>query len=221
MGSSRIDIEDLIRRLRDVEAKEQIRDVLYRYARAIDRRDLSLLKSCYCPDGIDAHVGSFVGPAFHFAEDMVGGRQLGELSDHRHYVTNPMIEVEGNRAFVESSFLVTFELKLRNQAFADGQSEGRYLDIFHFRGEDWRIWRRLMIREKLIWRVRPEQPATVNNSAGLAANYPDDPIYRRFGIAELLPPEFVGEDRPWESVVAFLSSVAEGGKSDDLGGVRI
>ena len=39
---------------------QQIADVIYRYARGIDRLDFDLVRSCYHPDAYDDH-GSFKG----------------------------------------------------------------------------------------------------------------------------------------------------------------
>ena len=55
-GSARIsgmDLETLI-------AKQEITDVVYRYARGIDRLDFELVRSCYHPDAYDDH-GAFKG----------------------------------------------------------------------------------------------------------------------------------------------------------------
>ncbi|MEY3566868.1 MAG: hypothetical protein RLZ19_882, partial [Actinomycetota bacterium] len=44
----------------EVVAREHIRDVVYRYARGVDRRDFDLVRSCYHPDATDDH-GPFTG----------------------------------------------------------------------------------------------------------------------------------------------------------------
>ena len=57
----------------DLIAREQIRDVVYRYARGVDRRDFALVRGCYHPDATDDH-GRFVGNGWEFAERVVGTR---------------------------------------------------------------------------------------------------------------------------------------------------
>lgn len=47
MSTEQATLADLLKRLELVEAKEAIRDVLYRYARGADRGDIELFKSCY------------------------------------------------------------------------------------------------------------------------------------------------------------------------------
>ena len=49
-------------------ARDAIREVLARYARAIDRADDALLKSCYFDDAIEEHGSSFTGRAHAYVD---------------------------------------------------------------------------------------------------------------------------------------------------------
>ena len=49
------------KRLRDTVDKAELRELVDRYARAIDRRDMALLRACYHPDAIDNHGTLFSG----------------------------------------------------------------------------------------------------------------------------------------------------------------
>lgn len=51
--------------------QQDIRDVVYRYCRGIDRRDFDLVRRCYHEDGTDDH-GSFSGGADAFVEWVEG-----------------------------------------------------------------------------------------------------------------------------------------------------
>jgi SnoaL-like domain len=55
-------LERLEARVSQLTAERDIRDVLDRYARAADRCDVALMKSCYHRDAIDDH-GFFSGDA--------------------------------------------------------------------------------------------------------------------------------------------------------------
>ena len=44
--------------LPEMLAKHRIREVLSRYARAIDRGDGELLRTCYHPDAVEEHAGN-------------------------------------------------------------------------------------------------------------------------------------------------------------------
>src|SRR5918994_4808595 len=93
--------KDLEERLAVLEAREAIRDVLYRYTRGADRVDIELFKSCYWPDAYDAHR-FWNGNAHEFADWVIP--MLTQLHSSQHSITNPIIELAGDRAFVESQW---------------------------------------------------------------------------------------------------------------------
>ena len=100
-------LDRLAARLEVLEAREAIRDVLYRYARGADRCDLALFKSCYWPDANDCHW-FWNGNAHAFADWVIP--VLRELPNSQHSITNPIIDLalDGNpdRAFVECQWYV-------------------------------------------------------------------------------------------------------------------
>jgi len=141
--------------------RQQIIEVLHRYARAIDRCDVELLKSVYHDDATDAH-GSFDGNAHEFAEFMVP-RLKEQTSYGIHHVTNELVEIDGDRAIAESCLFGYHRVpggrksveKFFGEAYADrveaqGRIDeeqeyftgGRYLDKLLKRDGIWRIWRR-------------------------------------------------------------------------------
>ena len=84
-------IATLERHLEVHDAKEQIRDVLYRYARGADRCDLELFKSCYHPDATDCHW-FYNGNADDFADWVIP--VLRDCDNSQHSITNPLIELD-------------------------------------------------------------------------------------------------------------------------------
>src|SRR3954451_21721015 len=92
----------LMARVDELEARDAIRDTIYRYCRGEDRCDAELIKSAYHPDAFDAHGGSFSGNAHEFAEFITGA--MADAVCNNHYVANVLIELHGERAFVESGF---------------------------------------------------------------------------------------------------------------------
>ncbi|MFI9550852.1 nuclear transport factor 2 family protein [Nonomuraea endophytica] len=138
--------DDLLHRLRVLEDREAIRDVLYRYARGADRCDLELFKSCYWPDAVDCHW-FFNGNAHAFADYVIS--LLAELRTSQHSITNPMIELDGDRAFAECQWYVLHRMELGDGSgrFLDQQLEGRYVDVFERRDGEWRILRRQTVTE--------------------------------------------------------------------------
>lgn len=135
-------------RMERLADKDEIRDVLMRYARGIDRLDVSLLRSCYHPDSYDDH-GHFKGNGHEFAEFIVGS--LAERCHvTTHSVVNVLIELDDhdpNRARSEAyamSYLRRFD---------DTGSEwldvfaGRYVDRFERRDNVWRIAHRVVVHD--------------------------------------------------------------------------
>ncbi len=139
-------MDDVMERLAALEAKEAIRECLYRYARAVDRCDVEMLKTVYHPDAIDVHGGVFAGNGHEFCEYIVP--MMSAAIVNRHLITNPLIELDGNRAFVESQYVSTHRVAVDDERAADIYGEGRYLDVFEERDGEWKLLHRLVIGEK-------------------------------------------------------------------------
>lgn len=168
--------------LQQVFDRQQIIEVLHRYARGIDRGDVELLKTVYHPDATDAH-GSFEGNAHEFADFMIP-RITTQTNYSIHHVTNELVEVDGNRAIAESylwgyhrvpggreSVTEFFGEEYAARAEAEGTLDceheyltgGRYLDKLTKRQGIWRIWRRQITVE---WNQC--QPSTMLLTGGRA-----------------------------------------------------
>ena len=118
------DTDYLHLQLRELVDREQIRDLLHRYCRAVDRGDAALMKSCYHEDGTDDH-GFFVGRGWDFADYVLP--ILAQLERSIHSLSNPIISVRGNKAHVETQWSVIHRLR-RWGKFTDMWHQGRYLD---------------------------------------------------------------------------------------------
>jgi 3-phenylpropionate/cinnamic acid dioxygenase small subunit len=82
----------------EISDKLEITEVLYRYASALDGRKPELLRAVFLEDAIftiGAGVGEFRGPDA-IAEVVM--EFLGGLETSQHIVTNPVIELDGDRA---------------------------------------------------------------------------------------------------------------------------
>jgi len=128
----------------------EIRDVLGRYTRGIDRHDVEILKTVFWPDAQINYTSSFSGPTDDF---IVWGNGVHERSFviHEHHITNQNVDIDGDVAHVESYVLYL----LRRQ---DGQQDfgaGRYMDVLERRNGEWRILQREFIPE-----MRFESPST-------------------------------------------------------------
>jgi hypothetical protein len=132
-----VDIDEALARL-------EIQNVLWRYARAVDRVDAEELLSVYHPDATDRHA-SFDGPATEFVRDLVT-RLAGMGAIGQHHITNISIEMDGNDdARVESYFLSFHPHPGQEEKF--GIAAGRYLDHFARRNGEWKIASRQVVMD--------------------------------------------------------------------------
>lgn len=82
----------------ELSDKLEITETLYRYATALDTRDRELLRDVFVEDAvfqIGAGVGEFRGVE---AIGSVVTEFLGGLEASQHIITNPVIELDGDRA---------------------------------------------------------------------------------------------------------------------------
>jgi hypothetical protein len=156
--------------------REAIRDCLYRYCRGIDRCDEEALRSAYWEDATDCH-GAWCGSASGFIDQALprlraGGRRV-------HQISNVLINLHGNVAAVESSFIAL-------QATAEQPTMatflcGRYVDRFERRDGEWRVAARTVVYDWIEERTRPElaqdNAALFGPRQPVASAAPQDPIY--------------------------------------------
>jgi 3-phenylpropionate/cinnamic acid dioxygenase small subunit len=124
---------------REQQAREDIADVLVRYASGIDRREWALFRSCFA-DGCEVDYGD-IG-AWKGADDITEFmRDMHEpLGPTLHRITNQVIELQGDDAATARSYVDALVMG------PDGGSANRvagYYDDGLVRGaEGWKITRR-------------------------------------------------------------------------------
>jgi hypothetical protein len=123
-------------RLERLLAKDEIREVLSRYARGVDRADGPLLKSCYHQDAIEEHGGNFTGNAFEYVDAAIPRiRNMGAM---QHLLGTSHIEFDGEIAWVET-YLWTFARFTADGRSTDTFTGGRLVDRFERRDGAWKI----------------------------------------------------------------------------------
>lgn len=165
-----------------VIAKQDISDVIMRYARAIDRADGPLLHSCYWEDAIEEHANSYTGPAHDYIDGAMKRLQGGDVMMHN--VGNIHTELEGDTAWVET-YLITFARFPKDGVSWDTLTGGRIFDKFERRNGEWKIAHRKIV---LDWNrdepscegwclglFKPEDPRTIMGEKGKG-----DLTYTRF-----------------------------------------
>ena len=167
---------DDLRRWRD---DREIRDVLLRYARGIDRLELDLVRECYHPDATDDH-GAFRGGVDDFLTWI--GRLLPRYGVTMHLLVNTLVEFDPDDDDLA---------RVETYGVAEHQTPGgpaelnltigfRYLDRFE-RGDPggWRIADRLCTTE-WVRRNAPESffPVDGRFPRGSRGDR-SDPVFRR------------------------------------------
>ena len=124
-------------------AEAQIRKVLLRYARGIDRLDLDLVRSCYHPGATDSH-GSFTGTVDEFVTWVE--RVLRRYDATMHFLGNPLVELGDDVAAVET-YGMAFHRSAGGPPERNLVTGFRYVDRFECRDGEWRIARRVAVTE--------------------------------------------------------------------------
>lgn len=176
--------------LRALQDREAIREVLHTYCRAADRADAEMLRSCYWPDAFDDH-GFFGGNAWEFVEYVAP--LLRETTSTTHAITNPLIDLDGDTARVESQVSVTHRLQRETGHLIHENIECRYLDVFEKRGGEWRIFSRVVVTDGIFWsqmhatELVPVRGLPLDDpTLAQGDRHPRDPVYRHLA-GENLP----------------------------------
>jgi hypothetical protein len=139
-----------------------IRDVMYRYARGVDRREWDLVRAAFHPDARDDH-GAFRGGIDGLIEWV--GRRHAHIEQSMHFLGNCLIEFNGpDTALVETYYAAYLRLgptahESRAMLHVDAARSrsthvdttvlGRYIDRFERRGNAWKIARRVSLYEAI------------------------------------------------------------------------
>lgn len=117
-------------------AKQEIHDVMARYARGVDRADGELLTSCYHEDAIEEHGPNYSGPAMDYIPGAI--ERLKLMGPMAHYLCQSHIELDGDTAWVET-YVITFARFSGEDGDVDTLTGGRICDRFEQRDGHWRI----------------------------------------------------------------------------------
>jgi 3-phenylpropionate/cinnamic acid dioxygenase small subunit len=167
-------------------AKQQITEVLYRRARAGDRRDVKLALACYHEGATEEHEG-YAGPAADFIlnASMISPGSAAPVTCLWHFISNVLIDLHGDEADVESYHIAVV---VRDEDSGQTQSRigGRYLDKFVRRDGRWAIaerrvvfdWSRVDLASAAYWDLMGIDEAKL-----LRGRFGgDDPLYSHLGV---------------------------------------
>jgi hypothetical protein len=181
-------VSDALQRLID---KDQIRDVMLRYARGVDRRDWERVRAAFFEDGRDDHA-DFKGTRDDFIAWVRQRHDAPSLLTSTHFLGNSLVEfASGSVAAVETYFIARLELAPEaaehRAMLAAGHSGsahttrvrvfGRYVDRFEKRNDEWRIAQRRTVFDAI--ESQPADPAdgALNPAWTLGRRDPQDPVF--------------------------------------------
>ena len=127
-------------------AEREVRGVVLRYCRGVDRLDRELVRSCYHPDATDEH-GSFSGEVEQFLEWVF--RLLGRYETTMHFVGNLLVELSSDDPDVArcETYGIAFHRSSGEDPRGNLMTGFRYVDRFERRAGEWRIARRIAVTE--------------------------------------------------------------------------
>src|SRR5574341_1167403 len=100
--------------------RSAIRDVLLRYARGVDRRDLTVVAACFVPGAV--YEGSLGHGTIETALDGLQAR-MNRYTSTLHFIGNQYIELDGDRATSETYALAYHQFE------ADGLPQLRVVAV--------------------------------------------------------------------------------------------
>jgi hypothetical protein len=143
--NSQNQIDGIEARLRLVEDRQAIHDVIVRYCRGVDRSDPDLVLSAFHDDAIDNHFGVVL--PFREAIGTLQAARSGSppsKTTSMHNICNVLIELDGDIARCESYVIVIVRIPQDGGAI-DWMHAGRYVDRFERRNGVWRIAHRTVV----------------------------------------------------------------------------
>lgn len=133
--------------------KDAIRDLVLTYSRAIDRKDVALLRDLYTADGVDHHGDSFSGSAEDYCAFIA--KALPFIPYSGHHVCNHLIAVEGERGWGEVYALALHLIPDRQNpgALIEDFMAVRYIDDYRREADGkWRFAKRVVTYDVQIQR---------------------------------------------------------------------
>lgn len=183
--------------MRELLAKQAITDVIFRYARAIDRLDEALLRSVFHAGSRHKHFfeGPSSAPELPSTAEQPGDfvafalAVLAMYTRTHHQLGNTLIEMRGaDAARAETYFTAFHRMRAKGDPLAapdafDTEMDyfvgGRYIDQFELRENQWKIVERVGMTD---W-TRLEAPASQGfgdiDASTIGQRAPHDYIYRQ------------------------------------------
>ena len=126
-------------------AKDEIRDLIHRYPRGLDRLDSAILLSIGHVDATVEFSTLFKGTWAAYVEWLMHAHESMLFNNHR--ITNTLIEVDGERAVSETSSTATLIVARSDGDIESRLVHSRYLDQWRHESDRWWLMSRLTVRD--------------------------------------------------------------------------
>jgi hypothetical protein len=122
------------RKIEELIAKEEIRELAMLYSRGVDRKDIELLRTLYAADATDHHGSYFSGSAGDYLKFLE--RSFPHMRMSGHYICNHLVSVDGDRGEGEVYALAYHLIPDGKGGWLEDMQCVRYVD--RYRKEDGR-----------------------------------------------------------------------------------
>ena len=162
----------------EAATREQLRDLVMRYCRGIDRRDYALVRSLYWDDAVDDHGAMFCGSPDDYVAWLPS--VLEPLECTIHAISNSLFVIDGDTAEGEH-YSYNFH-RTRQGPEGEPRQEivihGRYCDRYERREGVWKFARRKIIFDHGYVRpVNEDGLAAAGTDAPAGSDGPGDPSW--------------------------------------------
>lgn len=160
-------------RLQELLDEREVRRVMMRYCRGVDRRDRELIEATFHPDAICNDVDRGGEPMGKVRADTLldPGQPM-----YSHLIGNELIEVNGDTAKCEFYFVSTAELTREGKPYIRMRG-GRYIGLLERRDGTWRFKHRVSTDDWSM--ITPVERFRSHPPRGLPSR--DDPVYEFWG----------------------------------------
>ncbi len=168
-------------RLKLVEDRQAIYEVIVRYCRGVDRSDADLVLSAFHDDALDNHFGvvlPFREAIGTLKAARIDGTSPPSKTTSMHNICNVLIKLDGDVAQCESYVIVIVRIPQEGGAI-DWMHAGRYLDRFERRNCEWRIAYRTVVYDLERFDEVPSAPDGLSQ-----ARYLDHAVRGKRGLGD-------------------------------------
>lgn len=130
--------------LQEMLDEHELRKLVHRYCRAVDRGDDATLRSLYHDDAEDAHGSFSSGPATRLVEQIAAARPF--LRSMQHHITTTNFAIDGAVAEGEIYTIATHTFTVGDHD-VDVIVGGRYLDRYEKRDGTWKVTHRAIVTD--------------------------------------------------------------------------